>query len=300
MQRSLLSVALPRSGPVSLSCLFRPASAVCSDVYDVQKLDEQHIAIALADVGGNDVPAALLTMYVKRALRIGRTVGPEPPDPARLLQSLNADLFAAEWDDRPTVAAACLLVNTRTLEVALAQGGMPSPLYRTAGGELSMLQAPGSMLGLSQSTPYELKRFTMRPGDSLLMYSDGLERVFCGHGPGTHIEQALKRTAARIVEWNAVAVGSVAPCAVGAAAQRPADGGAPPVTVACPKRTTPMPSVAVSDSDASAICASAWAGVLRECGVEAALKMLAERHHLLRRLGYPLDSVTVLAVQVQA
>ncbi len=68
LQRDFLPKTLPEVGRVRFRALFRPAGYVSGDLYDVQRLDEDHVGFYLADAVGHGMPAALLTMFLKRAL----------------------------------------------------------------------------------------------------------------------------------------------------------------------------------------------------------------------------------------
>ena len=69
LQRKFLPEQLPAIPGVDIDTAFCPAEYVSGDIYDVHRLDEDHVGIALADATGHGMPAALLTVYVKRALR---------------------------------------------------------------------------------------------------------------------------------------------------------------------------------------------------------------------------------------
>ena len=68
LQRDFLPKSLPQLGDVRFHTLFRPAGYVSGDIYDVMRLDEQHVAFYIADAVGHGMPAALLTMFLKHAL----------------------------------------------------------------------------------------------------------------------------------------------------------------------------------------------------------------------------------------
>src|SRR5690606_16689880 len=78
LQREFLPRSLPCVGRVDFRVLFRPAGYVSGDIYDVERLDEDHVAFFLADAVGHGVPAALLTMYIKRSLQTKQMIT-EPP-----------------------------------------------------------------------------------------------------------------------------------------------------------------------------------------------------------------------------
>ena len=68
LQRDFLPKQLPTAGDVRFHALYRPATWVCGDVYDVQRLDEAVIGFYLADAVGHGVAAGLLTMFIKQAI----------------------------------------------------------------------------------------------------------------------------------------------------------------------------------------------------------------------------------------
>src|SRR5439155_26981566 len=95
LQQDFLPKTLPQVGPVHFHTLFRPAGYVSGDLYDVMRLDEKRVGFFIVDAVGHGVPAALLTMYIKRAL-ICKEIGPTGYrllDPAESMRRLNDALI---------------------------------------------------------------------------------------------------------------------------------------------------------------------------------------------------------------
>ncbi len=279
VQREFLPETLPRFGPVSFQVVFRPIDYVSGDIYDVRRLDEEHVGIALADASGHGIPAALLTVYIKRALR-GKEIkngNYRILTPTEVLAALNDDILDAQLSECPFVAAVYAVLNIRTLELSLARGGTPYPLYREADGHVRLIQSPGSVVGVDPGARFEAATLQLQPGDSILFYSDGLERLVMSPGAARHIPESLRRAAQRVGGWDRSATRAVGG----------ADDGSGGVAVA----TLP------DESDGS-ITRSAWCETLSAAGSSAALEQLSCRQRALRRIGYPLDDLTVLAVQV--
>ena len=266
VQRDFLPETLPRFGPVSFRVVYRPAEYVSGDIYDVHRLDEDHVGIALADASGHGIPAALLTVYIKRALR-GRTRANGTlhlVQPDEVLAGLNADLLDAELTECPFVAAVYAVLNIRTLELALARAGTPYPLYRTADGDVAQVVTAGSVVGVLEAPFFEVQRRQLHPGDTLLLHSDGLERVVVpGPASGPGASNPTDRTT----------LSAASTCAT----------------------LMPLPAAAAPAADPLLDCA--WAAILREHGATAALEHVAHRQRTLRRMGYPLDDLTVLAIE---
>lgn len=282
VQRELLPRTAPSYGHVSLSTVYRPMDYVSGDIYDVRRLDEDHVAVALIDAEGHGISAALLTVFLRRALReeARRNGGPWPPRPHEVLARLNEDLLETDLSECQFAAAVYAVVNLRSRCVELARGGAPYPILRHADGSCQLLRPAGSVVGVIPDVRFERESLELAPGDSLLLYSDGIEPV------------------TRAVE--------PAPPAL-ASSRRPAGNGEP--TPFCQPWATPCVTLGPSSAAATIatdtattvppdemITTTRWYRRLREDGTTAALEQLAARHDMLRRLGRPLDDLTVLAI----
>lgn len=302
IQRGFLPDALPRIGPVSFELVFRPVDYVSGDIYDVQRLDEDHVAIALADASGHGIPAALLTVYIKRALRGKRVengaVRILPPD--LVLEALNEDILDAHLSECPFVAATYAVLNVGTLELQLARGGAPYPLRRTADGAVHVLTAPGSVIGIVPDAHFSIATVQLERGDTLLFYSDGLERIVTpARGPMS--PRRLADTAAQFAEQGRAALQAAvcAPALVGAAVPGHASTPAAAPRCAARERRSAHDDAPADDPVPHCIVAnSPWCDTLRRLGAGPALEQACGRHRTLRRMGYPLDDLTVIAVQI--
>jgi sigma-B regulation protein RsbU (phosphoserine phosphatase) len=283
VQREFLPEALPRFGPVSFHVVFHPIDYVSGDIYDVRRLDEEHVGVAVADASGHGIPAALLTVYIKRALR-GKEIengAYRILSPDEVLAALNDDILDAHLSECPFVAAVYAVLNINTLELSLARGGAPYPLYRTGDGRVQLVESPGGLVGVDPATHFEATTLQLQPGDSLLLYSDGLERIITPPPAGKQIPEPLRRAAEHVGGWTATAAEAAGGGEAGL------DSGA--IAVAT------LPS-----EGGNAITGSDWGTTLREHGPAVALEQLSCRQRALRRMGYPLDDLTVLAIQVDA
>ena len=309
VQREFLPDSLPRFGPVHFSALFRPVDYVSGDIYDVRRLDEDHVGIALADATGHGMPAALLTVYIKRALR-GKEIengSYRILSPDDVLERLNEDIMDAHLTECPFVAAVYGVFNIRTYELTLARGGAPFPLLRRRDGEVQVITSSGAIVGVLPENRFEVRRIQMQPGDSLIVYSDGLERIVAPDETAHEVPEEL-RSAARAMEADlsdssygmdlsdigadggdglgvATAVATSAP-----ASQHCGEGGG--AGGQYPHRGRSMAA------GHELITKSSWCRTLRREGPVAALQQAAGRQRTLRRLGYPLDDLTVLCLHI--
>lgn len=307
VQREFLPTRLPQFGGVSFQAVFCPVDYVSGDIYDVHQLDEQHVGIALADATGHGMPAALLTVYIKRALR-GKEIENGayrilPPN--EVLLRLNEDILDAALSECPFVAAIYAVLNLETREVTFARGGAPYPLLRKADGALQVLASEGSVVGVLPNSRFELLRVQLEPGDSLLFYSDGLERIVA---PSASLREAPQELAlaAQAVEHaddellrrGADDSGVWLPEHTGDGHAGAEAAVATLTTSAARGLTTGRPCGVDDDSAHDMITRSPWCDTLRTQGTGPALEQVAGRQRALRRMGYPLDDLTVLALQI--
>jgi phosphoserine phosphatase RsbU/P len=180
LQQDFLPKVLPQLGPVHVSCLFRPASYVSGDFYDVMRLDETHIGFFIADAVGHGMPAALLSMYIKRALVTKEITltGYRLLEPGESLRLINQALIEQNLSAATFATALYGYINTETLEVTFARAGHPAPVILTAEGGLETLEAEGSLLGVFPDETFTNGRTLLRPGDRLLLFTDGIEVAF--------------------------------------------------------------------------------------------------------------------------
>jgi serine phosphatase RsbU (regulator of sigma subunit) len=167
--------------------LFRPAGYVSGDIYDVMKLDDRHIGFFLADAVGHGVPAALLTMYIKRSLVTKQVSssgdgGHEMVLPDEVLRRLNQDMTRRRGGKTYCATACYGVIDCETLEVSVARAGHPLPMVLRADGSAELMESDGLMLGVLPEARFSLARARLGRGDRVLLYSDGFELVFRGGG----------------------------------------------------------------------------------------------------------------------
>lgn len=321
VQREFLPDTLPRLGRVSFNVVFQPVDYVSGDIYDVHRLDEDHVGIALADATGHGIPAALLTVYIKRALR-GKEIengSYRILSPDEVLRRLNEDILEAHLSECQFVAAAYGVLNTRTLELRLARGGLPYPLLRHADGSLDVIGTSGSVVGVLPAAHFEVAHVQLAPGDCLVLYSDGLERIVSPQQTVGAVPSSLQREVERVTgrvegalqaareELAQVARDRVGVQEVSSAAD--AGGGTgvmatSEVVAVAPTPTRTEHGATTSDPDPiepaahDEVTGSAWARLLRQQGPAAAMQELEGRQRALRRMGYPLDDLTVLTLHI--
>src|SRR5882757_4490893 len=186
LQQDFLPKSLPQVGRVHFHTLFRPAGYVSGDLYDVMRLDERHVGFFICDAVGHGMPAALLTMFIKRALVTKEVFesGYRLLGPGEALNRLNQALVAQTLSQATYATAMYGIVNTETHEVRFAKGGHPAPALLHGDGRLEFPDATGALLGIFPDEQFAVTTLQLAPGDRLFVYSDGIEVGFCGDDIG--------------------------------------------------------------------------------------------------------------------
>lgn len=169
IQSRLLPPAFIEGDGFTISARNIPASFVAGDFYDVVRLDDGTIVIAVADVAGKGVGASLIMASVKAVLPFVAREGAQ-----RAMSMLNAKLVT-ELGRREFVALAYARYQPVDGSLELLNAGFPDPYIVSATGVRS-LAATGERLplGVRRDVMYEPLRATLEPGERLVFVSDGI------------------------------------------------------------------------------------------------------------------------------
>ena len=172
VQRSLLPSRFPVVPGYSFAGRNVPARHVGGDLYDVIKIDAEHVGLLMADVSDKSVHAALI-MAVTRTLFLAHARS--SLSPADVALAVHAGLMEVSASDDMFVTAFDGVLHLPTGSLHYVRAGQDKPLlFRAAGGPPETLEAEGRFLGMLDDLVLEQRRVTLRPGDMLLAYSDGV------------------------------------------------------------------------------------------------------------------------------
>jgi PAS domain S-box-containing protein len=168
IQHTLLPKSLPQLEGHQMAVYYQPAREVGGDFYDFLRLPDGRLGLIVGDVSGKGVPAAIVMAITRTMLRAAYHLG----SPGEILKQVNDNLFP---DIPPNMFVTCLaaLLDSRTGRLQYANAGHDLPYVRHSAG-VSELRATGMPLGLMPDMSYEEKEITLQPGESILLYSDGL------------------------------------------------------------------------------------------------------------------------------
>jgi sigma-B regulation protein RsbU (phosphoserine phosphatase) len=176
IQESFLPQSLPELSQVRFAVHYQPCGRVGGDFYDIFRLDEQHLGFYVADAMGHGVPASLLTIFVKKGVRAKEIFGQQYRlvPPGEVLHRLNRDMIEQQLSENPFITMVYVLFNHCDGTLSFSRSGHPYPLYLPREGSPVLWQIEGSLLGVFD-TKYPMQTHQLRPGDKLLLYTDGMD-----------------------------------------------------------------------------------------------------------------------------
>lgn len=199
VQANLFPGANLQLGPLEVYGVCLPARTVSGDYYDFLVLSEKSMGLALGDISGKGISAALLMATLYSAVRAYRFAGHEMAlaaqsllakagqqngdfdaesgrlftQPASVMRLLNRHLYRSTQPEKyATLFLAHLEVETRQL--TYANGGQLPPLLLRGDGSVDRMDMGGTVVGLIDNVVYEQGVEHMYPGDILIAYSDGV------------------------------------------------------------------------------------------------------------------------------
>jgi len=170
LQQSFLPQSPPRVAGYACAFANRPAFEVGGDFYDTFPLPDGRIAYALGDVSGKGVAAALMMSGLLKDLRQEAMHGGSAGD---VLSRINRGLAAGDHQGM-FASAILLLLDPGSGRVTMANAGHPPPAHRLGGGVRFGHAASGPPLGIAPASRYTTQETTLAPGETVLLYSDGI------------------------------------------------------------------------------------------------------------------------------
>jgi len=153
-----------------LHALLRPARAVGGDLYSYFMLNERRFCVMVGDVSDKGIPAAL---FMARTITLAKALAPRARSPQHLLSLLNVELCRNN-DSCMFVSLLCGMLDTTTGELVMASAGHEPPVLCDTDGVRLVELDTGAALGLDDEARYPPRTLRLRPGQTLLLYTDGI------------------------------------------------------------------------------------------------------------------------------
>lgn len=171
IQLSLLPQRLPAIESLEISWKFLPCQLIGGDIFNVFRVGEDHLGAYMLDVSGHGVPSSLVAVSVSQALQ------PSQPferalSPGEVCSALEREYPFERFNNFFTIAY--LVVDYRNGTCAYTNAGHPPSVLLRRDGGIELLDEGGPVIGLGGAAPFEVGTTTLRPGDRILLYTDGL------------------------------------------------------------------------------------------------------------------------------
>ena len=164
--------AFPDRREFDIYASMTPAKEVGGDLYDFFLVDEDHLAMVIADVSGKGVSAALFMVIAKTLIKNQAQQGGQ--DPAEVFAHVNAKLMEIN-KARMFVTAWLGILTISTGELVYVNAGHEYPAIRRKGGAFTVEKdVHGAPLAARKKTKFQSGTFMLNPGDTIFVYSDGV------------------------------------------------------------------------------------------------------------------------------
>jgi sigma-B regulation protein RsbU (phosphoserine phosphatase) len=170
IQQAILPQDVPLFPELDIQAVMVPARKVGGDFYDFFRLDEGRLGFILGDVSGKGIPAAL---FMVRCLTYLRAIVPHGLTPNECLQEVNAHLQQRN-DAEMFVTLVYGILDTRTGRLQYSNAGHTPPYWLTQGEVRALDQVGSPMVGVFQDLSFAQGELSLRPGDGLVLYTDGV------------------------------------------------------------------------------------------------------------------------------
>lgn len=171
IQMNLLPKVYPRIDDVDISAMSLPAKKVGGDYYDFIPLDDGRYGIVVADVSGKGVPAAILLATIRAALLIEARKG--SPSVTSVISRMN-EMACRDTTNNMYVTMIYGILDPVKKVFEYVNAGHVYPLLFHTDDSIKQLKTGGCFLGIMENAEYQSQKVTLKPGRTLVLYTDGV------------------------------------------------------------------------------------------------------------------------------
>lgn len=179
IQTNLLPKTYPDLPGYQLSAMSLPAKQVGGDYYDFLQMPDGRLGLAIADVSGKGVPAAILTATTRSYLQ-GET-GHKDSTLTQSMQRMNRMIHRDVTNDMYVTLVLGLLEPTEG-HIEYVNAGHTHPVLMNPSAPIRYLGVGGLFLGIDEGAEYEVERVTLEPGGLLVLFTDGVTDILNPEG----------------------------------------------------------------------------------------------------------------------
>lgn len=178
IQLGFLPKEIPQIAGYEIAGAWQPARVVGGDYYDVLAFEGDTLGLCIADVAGKGMPAALLMSNLQAAVR---GLASPSMSPEILCERLNSLICRNIASDR-FITFFYAHLDGASRQLCYANAGHNAPIVTHRDGTYERLDEGGSVLGIFQAQKYVIGRQTLLPGDTVLLFTDGVTEASLADG----------------------------------------------------------------------------------------------------------------------
>ncbi len=181
IQRSFLPKSInagQRCRQFEVAADMKPAKQVGGDFFDYFMIDDRTVGLAIGDVSGKGIPAAIFMSVTRTVLK---TIARQGADAGHVVAALN-DLLAEDNSESMFVTLCFVRLDLDTGAFEYANAAHEEAYVLRADGRTEQIGPEGPAVGLFEGMPFGLMRGTLAPGDALVLGTDGITEAFAADG----------------------------------------------------------------------------------------------------------------------
>jgi sigma-B regulation protein RsbU (phosphoserine phosphatase) len=167
IQQRLMPTEIPQLAGFRISGTWQPARLVGGDYFDVMRLDDNAVAVSIADVCGKGMPAAMMVANLQAAVKTCASKGMRPKDLCEAVNRLMCGNMAEGF-----ITFFYCVIESQPKRLTYCNAGHVPPVFARA--RTGRLSEGGGILGVFADWRYEEAELALASGDRILMYTDGI------------------------------------------------------------------------------------------------------------------------------
>lgn len=188
IQESLLPAKLPQLNGLDLAASWRPAREVGGDYFDAIKLSEDRVALCVADIEGKGLPAAMLMANLQAVVR---SLARQSIAPARLCELVNQTMLENALGSK-LISMFYGIADLKQSSLTYVNAGHLPPMLLRTDGTIERLCEGGMLLCVNADSQYQAGQVSLRPGERLLVFTDGVTECLDANGEEFGDERLLQ------------------------------------------------------------------------------------------------------------
>jgi len=170
IQETLLPKNIPFTDAVEIAAVNLPCREIGGDYYDLIKIDEEKLGVAIADVSGKGIPASLLMSNLQACLR---TLSKENLPVKEIVSRIN-NIIYENTDESQYITFFYSEIDTKNNRITFCNAGHYPPILLRKDDSEILLKEGGIVIGWMQNATYQQREIEIRSGDQVIFYTDGV------------------------------------------------------------------------------------------------------------------------------